>query len=106
MISESDGVLTVAKLRRMVREVESDGRSGLFCTPVPPIRVFESVHAVEPSGRLFPESRHRSRRITKKLVKRHGGEFIMKPCSYMMGDTIVAHPSIAKELREGIKISN
>lgn len=78
------------------------GRSGFFCAPVPALRVFESVHAVEPAGRLFRESKHRSRRVLKKLIRRHGGELVMKPCSYMMGDTIVVHPSIAKALREQI----
>lgn len=82
------------------------GRSWLFCAPVPALRVFESVHAVEPAGRLFPESRHRSKRVLKKLIRRHGGEFIMKPCSYMMGDTLVAHPSIANELRKEISASH
>lgn len=98
----SDGVLTVDKLRGVIREVQSAGRSGFFCAPVPALRVFESVHAVEPAGRLFPESKHRSRRVLKKLIRRHGGEFVMKPCSYMMGDTLVAHPSIAKKLREEV----
>lgn len=77
------------------------GRSGLFCAPVPALRVFESIHAVERSRR-FPESRHRSKRVAKKLIKRHGGEFTETPCSYMMGDTIVVHPAIAKALREQI----
>lgn len=98
----SDGVLTVAKLRGMIREVQGDERVGFFCAPVQELRVFESIHAVE-RARRFPESRHRSKRIAKKLIKRHGGEFTETPCSYMMGDTIVVHPSIAKALHEKIR---
>lgn len=57
-----------------------------------------SDHALEETEeRLFPENRYRSARIHKKLVKRHGGEFRMKPCVFQMqvaGTTmIVAHPA-------------
>ncbi|MFK4507061.1 hypothetical protein LPJ38_26920 [Bradyrhizobium daqingense] len=36
--------------------------------------------------RLFPESRKRSRRTYKKLVKRFGGEFRKVPCIIEIGD--------------------
>jgi hypothetical protein len=62
-----------------------------------------TVAAVDHSqviGRRFPESRHRSRRIHKKLLKRHGGEFIFKPACFQIGDRIVIHPELQRELAE------
>lgn len=51
--------------------------------------------------RLFPKSRHRSRRIHKKLVKRYGGEcqIIRKPIAYKTGNAIYCHPSIYEEIK-------
>lgn len=46
------------------------------------------------SVRLFPESRNRSARITKKLVKRHGGIFRKQPCMYRVNGTLYAHPAL------------
>lgn len=57
-----------------------------------------SPHALEATQvRLFAASRHRSRRIHKKLVKRFGGEFRMQPCIWRMGRRIVAHPAFRAE---------
>lgn len=42
--------------------------------------------------RLFPASRHRSRRVHKKLLKRHGGEFRKQPVMFIADETIYAHP--------------
>lgn len=55
--------------------------------------------------RLFPASRHRSKRIHKKLVKRYGGEFkiINKPAIWKMLDKIVMHPSLYEELKRNAK---
>lgn len=53
--------------------------------------------------RLFPYSRHRSQRITKKLIKRFGGEFVMQPAIYQMGvgmnAKLVAHTSFEAKIR-------
>ncbi len=49
--------------------------------------------------RLFPSSKHRSKRILKKLIKRFGGEFKMKPCMFQMGNIIIAHPVFRAELQ-------
>lgn len=49
-------------------------------------------------GRRFPESRHRSRRILKKLIRRHGGEFDYKPASFQIRNTLVIHPTLLREL--------
>lgn len=53
--------------------------------------------------RLFPQSRNRSRRIHKKLVKRFGGEFRKVPCIVEIGDTMYVHPSIEAELNQRLK---
>lgn len=52
----------------------------------------------ETDERLFPESKNRSRRIRKKLIKRFGGEFRKVPCIYRIGDKLVAHPERYCEL--------
>lgn len=56
-------------------------------------------HALqETTERLFPQSRHRSARVRKKLIKRHGGEFRKAPAMYRFKDTIIAHPSFRARL--------
>lgn len=73
--------------------------------PVLGLRIVQSPHAykiVVSDERLFPASRHRSRRIHKKLVKRYGGEYRIKhePVAYVLdGHTLVCHPSIYEELK-------
>ena len=49
--------------------------------------------------RLFPESKHRSRRVHKKLVKRFGGEFRRVPAAFMVGGRAIMHPDYYAELR-------
>jgi hypothetical protein len=48
----------------------------------------------ETDERLFPPSRHRSRRIRKKLIKRHGGEFRKAGVAYRHFGTLICHPTI------------
>jgi hypothetical protein len=68
------------------------------------MRVVFSINCLESTDeRLFPESRHRSRRITKKLVKRHGGAFRKRPCMFKSGDTIYAHPIYKSQLEAAFK---
>ena len=51
-------------------------------------------HALaETNVRNFPVSKHRSKRIHKKLVKRFGGEFRKEPTIFRYGDTWIVHPS-------------
>lgn len=62
------------------------------------MRVIFTVDAMEDTAeRTFPVSRHRSKRIHKKLVKRFGGEFRKRPCIFWSKDTIFAHPSFKAE---------
>lgn len=49
--------------------------------------------------RLFPFSRHRSARIKKKLIKRHGSEFRQVPTLYRAGNRIIAHPVLKAQLQ-------
>lgn len=58
------------------------------------MRILFDPNALEyTEERLFPVSKHRSRRIHKKLVKRFGGEYRRKPAIFKFGGTIIAHPS-------------
>ena len=67
---------------------------------VPGVEIVVSDLALKDSDvRLFPESKHRSRRIHKKLVKRFGGEFRKVPCVWRMPDKIVMHPALYAELQ-------
>jgi hypothetical protein len=54
---------------------------------------------IETDERLFPVSKHRSKRIRKKLIKRFGGEFRKKPGAFRMGNQIFMHPAIYAELQ-------
>lgn len=57
--------------------------------------------------RLFPPSRHRSERIRKKLIRRHGGEYRKQPCMFRVGrDRLFAHPSFKSELERAIQAKN
>lgn len=59
-----------------------------------------SVHALQDTAeRLFPASRHRSRRIHKKLVKRFGGEFRRVPAIWRTPTGLVMHPARYAELQ-------
>lgn len=64
------------------------------------MKVSVSLLAVTPSDKpSFPVSRHRSRRIHKKLEQRCGPQFPPKPACFRIGDSFVMHPSLWAELR-------
>lgn len=66
-------------------------------------RIIFSVRALEATKeRLFPESKHRSKRIHKKLIKRFGSEFRMQPCMFQTPAGIVAHPSFKAKIEAAI----
>lgn len=54
--------------------------------------IFTATALKETEERLFPASKNRSRRIHKKLVNRHGGEFRKDPAMWQVGGVIYAHP--------------
>lgn len=60
--------------------------------------VVEKSALIETRERNFPYSKHRSKRILKKLCKRHGGEYRMAPAAYRVGDRIIAHPAILADI--------
>lgn len=58
----------------------------------------------ETTERLFPASRHRSARIRKKLIQRHGSEFRKVPTAYELANgTLVCHPEISRHIDEALK---
>lgn len=61
---------------------------------------------VETNERLFPYSKHRSRRVRKKLLKRFGGEFRMKPAAFKTPQGFIVHPAIYVSLRENLENDN
>lgn len=64
------------------------------------LKIIFTAYALEVTKeRLFPESKHRSKRVHKKLLKRFGGEFRKVPCMWRKGDTVYAHPTYEAQLR-------
>lgn len=61
--------------------------------------IVEPNALAESDERLFAASRHRSKRIRKKLIKRFGGEFRKVPAAYRFGDRIIMHPVLYAELK-------
>lgn len=60
--------------------------------------VFTPYALQETTERLFPKSRHRSARVRKKLLKRHGGEFRKVPAMFSVEGRLIAHPSFRGQL--------
>lgn len=73
----------------------------------PATRIFFTDYALEESEeRLFPASRHRSERINKKLLKRHGGEFRKVPTVWSINGDIYAHPALRSSIQSLIDAAN
>lgn len=66
-------------------------------------RVVESVHALEPvNATIWDEpkfSRHRSRRLWKKLRKKTARSHPGNPCIYQANGMLIVHPALMPELR-------
>ena len=56
----------------------------------------------ETTERLFPASRHRSRRVHKKLLKRFGSEFRKVPAIWKTPHSIIMHPELYAQMKERI----
>ena len=56
----------------------------------------------ETEVRLFPESKYRSKRIRKKLLKRFGGEFKKEPSAFKIGNRVIIHPVLYRALMERV----
>lgn len=92
----------------MVLTVDKLIAAGNLLTHLSPVampRIVFTVAALrEGSYRLFPESRHRSKRIKKKLIKHYGGEFRKVPCMYRIGDVIYAHPDFKQRIEANLPL--
>jgi hypothetical protein len=67
------------------------------------IQMIVSEFALKESDvRLFPESKNRSARIHKKLVKRFGGEFRKVPAIWQIENRLVVHPALMHSVRQAI----
>jgi hypothetical protein len=63
------------------------------------VHIYYSHHALKDSEeRLFPFSKHRSKRIHKKLLKRFGGEFKKIPAIFKTPNGFIAHPFLKSEI--------
>lgn len=68
-------------------------------SPFAGIRITWSHYALKATDeRLFPFSKHRSRRIHKKLVKRFGGEFKKVPAIFQTPQGLIAHPALRSDI--------
>lgn len=93
-----NGVFTIDDLHRamaLVREIAPPPLPDIYVTP----------HATEivPGEYNFPPSKHRSRRIHKKLVKRFGSYEKRKPATLQVGDRIFMHPAHWHEMQRQLK---
>jgi len=93
--------LTEASLLAALREMK--GKLSVTPTALSFRLVYSDMALKETTERLFPASRHRSRRVLKKLIKRHGGEFRKQAVMWRIGDTIYAHPSFRSQLEAQFK---
>ena len=66
----------------------------------PPPKIIETVQAVDASRRqwLFPPSKHRSKRVHKKLLKRHGVQYRDPPAVLRVGDLMLVHPALTAQI--------
>lgn len=84
---------------RLVRDVERSTGRPIYPTPFNGIQVIKDHNALaQTTERNFPASKHRSKRIHKKLVKRFGGEFRKQPAIFQIQGKIYAHPARYAEL--------
>lgn len=64
------------------------------------VRIMVSDHALKDTDqRLFSASRHRSKRVHKKLIKRFGSEFKRVPCIYKTPQGLAVHPTMYAQLK-------
>jgi len=46
----------------------------------------------------FPESKHRSKRQHKKLIKRFGSQYYEEPAMYLFHGDLIAHPAMIEKM--------
>jgi hypothetical protein len=91
--------LTMQSLLDAMKLIDNPRPRAPLGAPLGSVRIVYSPHALkDTTERLFPASRHRSRRIRKKLIKRFGAEFRQTPGMWRVGDAIYAHPSFKAQI--------
>ena len=90
----ADSTISTSDILRDIREAQEK------LGPPPKKILYSSMCIVPTDRRLFPASRHRSARIRKKLIKRFGGEFFMKPIIIETSDAVIAHTSFQGRVAE------
>lgn len=90
-------VETIMQAARLMRE---------FGPPQPAgVRVIYTVNALRHTDeRLFPVSLHRSQRILKKLIRRHGGVYRKAPAMLMVDGVVYCHPALKPRLEAQFKL--
>ena len=69
------------------------------------MKLFVSENALkETDVRTFPESRHRSKRIHKKLCQRFNGEFKKVPAIWQTPQGFIVHPALEQQLRAEMNV--
>lgn len=95
--------LTIEKLLeacRVVEDIERATGKPVYPVPFNGIQVVEDPNCLaDTTERNFPASRHRSKRIRKKLLKRFGSEFRKEPAIFQIQGRIYAHPARYREMR-------
>lgn len=76
-----------------------DPTAGSLARTLGGYQIIQSDHATKTTYH-FPPSKHRSKRIFKKLLQRHGAQYTNEPGCYMFGDRIVVHPFLYGKLME------
>jgi hypothetical protein len=67
------------------------------------VQVIIAPHAIETFYR-FKKSKHRSRRLHKKLTRIFGEQTFQRPGAYMMAGKIFAHPEIIEAMRNDSRL--
>jgi hypothetical protein len=99
----SNMVLTMQSLQvaiSLVKEIERSTGKPIYPTPFNGVDVICDPNCLaDTAERNFAESKHRSKRIRKKLIKRFGSEFKRVPAMFQFQGRIVAHPVRYAELK-------
>ena len=95
--------LTMEKMQvaiNLVKEIERSIGGPIYPTPFNGMQVISDPNCLADSTeRNFPDSKNRSKRIRKKLIKRFGSEFKKVPTMYQIQGRIIAHPVRYAELK-------
>ena len=97
-----NGTFTMDDMRAAMARVREIER----VNPVPAAAriVFTTSALADSKVRNFPESRHRSPRIYKKLIKRFG-LYRKEPTMWRVGDVIYAHPSLKAKIETALDLA-